>query len=224
MMPRAEPRGKVADYIPELAKVDPTQLRHRGRHGRRRGLRRRRCRDRLLDPEHLQGLHADAGARQGRRRPVEAGRARAVGHRLQLDRPARARAGMPRNPFINAGAIVVSRPGPGRPRAARRRSARSCGSCAILADDETIAIDHEVARSEAADRLPQFRARQFHALLRQAATSGRAGARRLFPPMRAGDELPPARQGRPVPGRGRAQSADRAAPSSRASGRGASMR
>jgi hypothetical protein len=63
--------------------------------------------------------------------------------------------GIPRNPFINAGAIVV-------------------------ADS-------------------QYRARQLYPCLRQSSPSGRTGARRLFPLLRAGDELPPARPRRTVP-------------------------
>ncbi len=70
-----------------------------------------------------------------------------------------------------------------------RRSARWCGSCATWPTTMSIAIDEEVARSETQTGLPQFRARQFHARLRQSRPPGRACARRLFPPMRAVDDL-----------------------------------
>ncbi len=85
--------GKVADYIPQLAAVDPKHFGIADHDGGRAGVRGRRGRYRLLDPEHLQGVHADACARHGRRPALEPGRPRAIGHSVQLDRPARARAG-----------------------------------------------------------------------------------------------------------------------------------
>ena len=56
---------------------------------------------------------------------------------------------MPRNPFINAGAIVVTdiilgRPGPPQP-----QSPRSSRLMQRLAADASVAIDPDVARSEA---------------------------------------------------------------------------
>ena len=62
----------------------------------------------VLDPEHLQGVHADAGARQGRRQAVAAGRPRAVGQPFNSIVQLENEHGIPRNPFINAGAIAVT--------------------------------------------------------------------------------------------------------------------
>ena len=92
----------------------------------------------------------------------------------------------------------------------------------FLADDETIAIDHEVARSETADRLPQLRARQFHALLRQSRPSGRAWCSASISINARWRCCRAARQGRPVPGGAAAATRRPGMRSSRASGRGAS--
>ena len=101
-------RGKVADYIPALARVDPRNFAIAivtcdGRTAEAGGRA-----SALFDPEHLQGLHPDHGAEQAGRRSVGAGRARALRLALQLHRPAGAEKGMPRNPLINAGALVVT--------------------------------------------------------------------------------------------------------------------
>jgi glutaminase len=78
---------------------------------------------------------------------VAAGRARAFGQRVQLDRPARKRAWHPAQPFINAGAIVVSDIllGNHEPREAIGEMLRFVRA---LASDETIRIDETVAQGE----------------------------------------------------------------------------
>lgn len=109
-----EPRlgeGKVADYIPELAKVDPKQF----------GIAVTTvdgqvftAGDARTTPFSIQSVskvfHADAGARQGRRIDLKrVGRepsGSAFNSIVQLEQEH----GIPRNPFINAGAIVVCDP------------------------------------------------------------------------------------------------------------------
>ena len=101
-------RGTVASYIPELACVDPQAfgLAVVDRHGNvaRRG----RLRRQVFHPEHLQGIHADPRPRTRRRRLVAARRPEPSGSPfnsiVQLERER----GVPRNPFINAGAIAVT--------------------------------------------------------------------------------------------------------------------
>ena len=75
--------------------------------------------------------------------------ARTVGQRVQLDRPARSEHGVPRNPFINAGAIVVSDLilAGHQPREAIGEILRFVRG---LADDDAIYIDEAVARAEQA--------------------------------------------------------------------------
>ena len=94
-------------------------VRHRRRHRRRPcgdGRRRRRA---VLDPERLQGVHAHPGAGQGRRRAVAPGRPRAFRQRLQLDRPARARARHPAQPVHQCRGDRRRRRHPGRRQAER---------------------------------------------------------------------------------------------------------
>ena len=91
-------RCRIAARSPTISRAGarrPQVVRPRGH--RRRGQRRlrRRRRRAVLDPEHLQGVHADAGARQDRQPAVGAGRPRAFGKPVQFHRPARARAGHP---------------------------------------------------------------------------------------------------------------------------------
>lgn len=62
MVPRLG-EGKVADYIPELAKVDPNQFGIAITTVDGTTYTAWQCAHAVFDPEHFQGLHADAGAR-----------------------------------------------------------------------------------------------------------------------------------------------------------------
>ena len=114
--------------------------------------------------------------------------------------------GIPRNPLINAGAVVITDAllDGGDVDAT---IAEILGFMRRLADDPTIVIDDEVAESEAADRLSQRRPRQFPARQRQSEKHGRGRAAGLFQPVRHPHELPPAGARRPVPGQCRPRSA-----------------
>ena len=117
--------------------------------------------------------------------------------------------GRPRNPFINAGAIVVTdRVLAGHsPREAIGEILRFLR---FLADDDDIIIDAEVARSEAATGARNYALAQFMRSFDRLDASGRPAARGLFPPLRHRHELPPARPRRPLPRRRRPKSAHRA--------------
>ena len=116
--------------------------------------------------------------------------------------------GRPRNPFINPGAIVVTDLvlAGHTPREAIGEILRFLRS---LADDETIGDRPGGRALRGGDRRAQPCAGAVHALLRPADPSGRQGARGLLPPLRRGDELPPARARRPVPRGGRPGPDDR---------------
>ena len=126
----------------------PAPLRHRRRHPRRHDARRRRRRRGLLDPEHLQGVPADAGARQARREPLDAGGARAVGRSVQLDRPARARAGPAAQPVHQRRRDRRHRPRARRPHAARGDRRDPAVPALPRRRRRRSAIDPAVARSE----------------------------------------------------------------------------
>ena len=178
----------------------------------------------FLDPEYFQGLHADAGARQTRRGHLEARRPRAVRLGLQFHRPARARARHSAQSLHQCRRDRDHRSGLGRPHAARKRSARSSASSATLPTRKTSSSIHEVARSEAATGYRNFALANFmrsfgkldhpveHVLgvyFHQCAL-----AMSCVQLAKAGLFLAASRQ----------QSADADIPSSRRSGRGASMR
>ena len=80
--------------------------------------------------------------------------------------------GIPRNPFINAGAIVISDILLAGHRRARR-SARSYASSSSWPTTTPSAIDHDGRGFRASYRLSQFRARQLHAIVRQSRPSRR---------------------------------------------------
>ena len=107
--------------------------------------------------------------------------------------------GRPRNPFINAGAIVVTDLvlAGHTPREAIGEILRFLR---FLADDDDDRDRPGGGAVGAGDRRAQLRAGAVHAVLRPADPSGRRGARGLFPPLRRGDELPAAGAGRAVPG------------------------
>ena len=201
--------GKPRRLHPAARPGRSAPLRPRGRRPRRQRARRRRRRRAVLDPEHLQGLPADPGARQARRGPLEARRPRALGLGLQLDHPARARGRASR-------AIRSSTPAPSSsptwcspghsPREAIGEIVRFLR---FLADDDDDRHRRRGRALRGRDRRAQLRAGPVHALLRPAGASGRPGARGLFPPLRHRDELPPARPRRAVPRRRRPQPADR---------------
>jgi glutaminase len=146
-MAAAPERGRVADYIPPLAAIDPGKFGIAVIEADGTEHVAGDADEAFLDPKHLQGLLAHPGAGQGRRCLVAAGGARTFGQRLQFDRPTGDRAGIPRNPFINAGAIVVSDVLLGRlePREDIGEFLRFIRS---LAGDDAILMDEHVARAE----------------------------------------------------------------------------
>ncbi len=163
-------RGKVADYIPELAAVDPAAVRHRPRTGGRAGGRGRRGRHRLLHPERVQVFTLTlALGRVGDRLWNRVGREPSgtpFNSMVQLEREQ----GKPRNPFINAGAIAVADVLLSRAPAEGDRSARSCSSSASWR--ATIDRRRRARRPLGGrNRLPQRRACPLHAFLRQARPS-----------------------------------------------------
>jgi glutaminase len=147
-MAQAEERGQVADYIPELAKVDPRQF----------GIAVATVDGEVLTagdadvPFSIQsvskvftltlalGTVGDALWRRVGREPSGS----AFNSIVQLEQEH----GIPRNPFINAGAIVVADTllGAHTPRGAL---AEILSFVRQIAEDETITIDPAVAQSEA---------------------------------------------------------------------------
>ena len=147
-MALAEERGQVADYIPELAKVDPRQF----------GIAVATVDGEVLTagdadlPFSIQsvskvftltlalGTVGDALWRRVGREPS----GNAFNSIVQLEQEH----GIPRNPFINAGAIVVADTllGAHTPRGAL---AEILSFVRQIAEDDTIAIDPAVAQSEA---------------------------------------------------------------------------
>jgi glutaminase len=147
-MAQAEERGQVADYIPELAKVDPRQF----------GIAVATVDGEVLTagdadvPFSIQsvskvftltlalGTVGDTLWRRVGREPSGS----AFNSIVQLEQEH----GIPRNPFINAGAIVVADTllGAHTPRGAL---AEILSFVRQIAEDETIAIDPAVAQSEA---------------------------------------------------------------------------
>ena len=81
-----ENRGKVADYIPELAKADIRKfgiaIATTGGEVFGSGYRT------IFDPEHLQDFHTDAGSGQTWRLALESRWPRTLGVRVQLNRSA----------------------------------------------------------------------------------------------------------------------------------------
>ena len=131
--------------------------------------------------------------------------------------------GMPRNPFINAGAIAVTdRSCPAISRA--RRSARSCGSCGFSPTMPSISIDEAVAASEQRTGFRNVALANYMKSFGVLENPGGAHARRLFPPLRHRHVLPAARHGRALSRPWRAQSDRPACRWSRPSARGASTR
>ncbi|WP_088183883.1 glutaminase [Sphingobium sp. Z007] len=148
-MGEAAERGKVADYIPELAKVDPAQF---------------AIAIATADGDLFTGGDADTGfsiqsvskvfaltlalGKVGDQLWDRVGRepsGNAFNSIVQLEREA----GIPRNPFINAGAIVVADVNLGghQPRVAIGEMLRFVR---YLSGDDSIAINEDVAASETA--------------------------------------------------------------------------
>ena len=172
-MAEAPERGRVASYIPELAKIDPGRF----------GIAVATVDGQVLtagDADELFSIQSvskvftltlalgkvgDALWRRVGREPSGSAFNSIV--QLELEH------GIPRNPFINAGAIVVADTvlAGHQPTGAL---AEIVSFLRLVADDDTIAIDPAVARSEAEHRLPQRRARQLPARLRQPAPPARA--------------------------------------------------
>ena len=191
--------GKVADYIPALAKVDPAKLgiAFADKDGRVWGA------GDCDEPFSIQSISkvfmlALALERVGAGL-VGQGRARAFGHRafnsiVQLE----SERGKPRNPLINPGAMVVT----DRLIGDRTADAAIADLLALLrgqARDESDQRRRGGGGFRGRDRRAQPRAGLVHEELRHALERGRHRRRRLFPAMRGGDVVPPARARRPVP-------------------------
>ena len=197
-MAEAPTRGRVADYIPELAKIDPAKF----------GIAVATVDGRVVtagdaeEPFSIQsvskvftltlalGKVGDALWRRVGREP--SGSAFNSIIQLELEH------GIPRNPFINAGAIVVAD--------TVLANAKPSGALAeivsflrLVADDDTIAIDPKVARSEAETGFRNAALANFMRAYGNLHHPPEHDAGRLLPPLRHRDELPPAGAGRPLP-------------------------
>ncbi len=185
----------------------------------------RRGRHRLLHPERVQGVHADAGAGHGGRPALEQGRPRAIGHcrstRSSSWSASRASRAIPSSMPAPSPWPTCCWPGT-EPKEIERRD--RAGRPLLAPVTSRIVIDEARRPLGNRDRLPQLCAGPVHADLRQARPSGRARAGRLFPPLRARHDLPAALARRPVPGRRRTQLRRRDARWFRAARRGASTR
>ena len=106
--------------------------------------------------------------------------------------------GIPRNPFINAGAIVVA-----DVLLAGHQPREAIGDIVqfvrFLANDETIAIDPAVARSEIEFGDRNRALASYTRAIRKLAASSGPDPRGLLPPLRHRHELLPAVRGRVVP-------------------------
>ncbi len=131
--------------------------------------------------------------------------------------------GIPRNPFINAGAIVVSDVllAGHEPREAIGEILRFIQ---FLADDETDLHRPRRGGVRTRHRVPQFRARQLYEIVRQSRSRRGTVARRLFPPLRHRHELPATGACRAVPRASTGAIRWRDTRSSRPAGRGALTR
>ena len=181
-------RGKVANYIPQLAQIDPAQF----------GIAVALPDGRMISagdstaPFSIQSISkaftlAIALGRLGDHLWTRVGRepsGNPYNSILQLEHEN----GRPRNPFINAGAIAVT------DAILSGQTPKSLLGELLLfirtaADDDDIHINQSVASVRDRHRRPQLCAGLFHARPRQAAQSGRDDAGHLFPPMRHRDEL-----------------------------------
>ena len=207
-MARRPDRGEVAHYIPELARVDPGQF----------GMA-------VIgaDGEVAVGGHADVpfsiqsiskvftltlalgmiGDRLWRRVGREPS-GNPFNSIVQLEHES----GVPRNPFINAGAIAVTDVivSGHQPRESLGEILRFMQS---LAKDPGITIDASVAASEKRTGFRNTALAKLHEVLRRHREPGRFHARRLLPPLRHRHDVPATRHGRPVPGPFRPRSSDR---------------
>ena len=131
--------------------------------------------------------------------------------------------GIPRNPFINAGAIAVTDLilSGHKPREVLGRNSQ------VHAVYRRRSLDHDRRGGRglgAAHRLSQRRARQLHEILRRAREPRGVHARRLLPSLRHRHVVPATRHGRTLPRPSRPQPLDRPSPSFNPSARGASTR
>ena len=140
----------------------------------------------FLHPEYLQGPEPHAGLDPLSGGEIWAGWARSLRSAVQLPRPAGVRAGIPRNPFINAGALVVSdllKPGsPLPPTHSGAGAPPVCGNPAIMADQV-------VARSGVPALRPQCRHRLSDEGLWQLRERGGQGIAELLQCLRHPHEL-----------------------------------
>ena len=216
---RAE--GKVATYIPALARVDPAKLgiAVADKDGRMWGA--GDC-DEAFSVQSISKVFMLALAleRVGPKLWEKVGRepsGSAFNSIVQLE----SERGRPRNPLINPGAMVVT------------DTVIGAGG-ADAAIDGLLALLRAQARDDGdrgrrgggaigkRDRRAQPGAGLVHEEFRHPRQSGRDGARRLFPAVRGGDELPPAGPRRAVPRLRRARSRDRRAGDRLRNGRGGS--
>ena len=113
--------------------------------------------------------------------------------------------GIPRNPLINAGALVVTDTLLAGDDVADT-IARITDFMRRVADDPAVAVDPEVAASERATGYRNASLANFLRASDNLRAPAGGGARGLFQPVRADDELPPARPRRTVPRQRRCRS------------------
>ena len=197
---RARPdRGEVATYIPELACVDPNAF----------GIA-------VIDADGQIACGGDcdmpfsiqSSRRSSPSRWRSAATATGCGSGSAASRPAAPfnsivqlefEHGIPRNPFINAGAIAVTDLilSGHQPREALGEILRFMQ---FLADDPTIAIDEAVAASEQRTGFRNAALANYMKSFGVLDNPGRPHARRLFPPMRHRHVLPATGHGRALSG------------------------
>ena len=178
-------KGRVADYIPQLGKVRPDHfgmaLGDAGRALPCGG----RCHRAVLHPEHLQAVRLHAGFPTAGRGPVAARRARAFRQCLHSLVQLEYEQGLPRNPFINAGALVVTDVLCSRFVQAESARCSSCAGCAA----RTASTTTERWRARSWPMPTATRHGAFHEELRPYRDAGAGGDRRLLPSVRDHHEL-----------------------------------
>ena len=189
--------GRVADYIPELAGIDPAQfgIAVALPNGRLLTAGDARTGFSIQSVSKVFSLAAVLG-RIGEQLWLRVGR-EPSGDRFDSILLLEQEKGRPRNPFINAGALVVTDElltG----RTPRQALTELLGFIRAAAEDDAIHIDKAVARSEAETGSPQRGAGPLPPQLREPSQSARTHVlEHLFPPLRHRDEL---RAAGPLPG------------------------
>ncbi len=196
LRPELGREGRVASYIPALARVPAAQFGIALRTCAGEEAARRRQRGAVLDPERLQAVRAHPGDAPARRRALGADPPRAVGQPVQLAAAARERAGHPAQSVHQRRRDRRVRPAAQRPR--RRRQGEPARD-AFRPRRRGDRLRRRGRGVGGGHRLSQRRPRQLHEELRQDRQRRRRRARLLLPPVRAADELPPAGEGGRLP-------------------------